>query len=476
MFGPGAVKSFSDDEDVDHFILPETPPTIERIKNPPLDQPFLKKQNFVDEFDISPAPVLVGLNFPRFTSSVNPVEVGLYNGSFASRGGSMVYSSSSSADISYSASSTDGEYQNLAQQKNIFSCGYGRDIAPDKYFYLYLKDTDNILSDERKGYYGFSSGCDWYTRENMNLKLVLSYAKGEIKGLGADESVSASLKAQWQPFESQNLNMTAASSKDTGLGAGGVFNDTLLTYDAMLFSRIVIGGGYHFTGSKAFAQGYITAGLAPGTKISVNYAPEIEKADWGRLYINDDHVQLNNNILYPESLYSYTEKLSYYSGEKNSVEFEVSQALWKNYVLWESVPGANLIAPANSGSEVYVSGARLKAGLGSCNPSFSLSAEKNLNYSLTFIPEYRFSAGIEAVTKIAVFGAAYSYTGQMYYQAGSQKQLDAYDNVSVSVKKAVSGSVEIRAWCDNIFSKKLETQPGFVEDAPVFYAGIDLKL
>jgi hypothetical protein len=67
-------------------------------------------------------------------------------------------------------------------------------------------------------------------------------------------------------------------------------------------------------------------------------------------------------------------------------------------------------------------------------------------------------------------------TGQMYYQAGSQNQLDAYNDVSVSVKKAVSSSVDVSASCDNALSNKLETQPGFVRNAPVFYAGIELKL
>jgi hypothetical protein len=64
----------------------------------------------------------------------------------------------------------------------------------------------------------------------------------------------------------------------------------------------------------------------------------------------------------------------------------------------------------------------------------------------------------------------------MYYQAGSLNQLGSYENASVSIKKAVSGNIELHAWCDNVFSRKLETQPGFVRNAPVFYAGIDLKL
>jgi hypothetical protein len=475
VFGLGVVRSFADDEDIDHFILPETPPTIERVKNPPLDQPFLKKQNFVDEFDISPAPVLVGLKFPSLTTFVNPIEAGLYCGGFASRGGSLVYSSTNSVTVSYLKSSTEGEYQNLSQDKNIFNFGYGMGLGPDKNYYLNLKNSDNDLFDERKTYYGFDTGYGWYARSNLNIKLAAAYSKGEIKGLGLDESVSADLKVQWVTFEGQKLTLSAAPSKDTSLDEGRVFNDASLMYDIMLFSRIVVSGGGRLTGDKTFAQGNISARLAPGLKMSVNYEPEIKKTEWSSLYINDSHVQINNNILFPESVYSFTEKLSYYSGEKNLVELEVSQAQWKNYILWQSLPGSALINPVNYG-EVYVSGAKLKAMLATGRISYSVTAEKNLDCNLTFVPEYKAAAGIEVATSLAVFGAGYSYTGPMYYQAGSLNQLGSYENASVSIKKAVSGNIELHAWCDNVFSRKLETQPGFVRNAPVFYAGIDLKL
>lgn len=474
LFGMNPAEAFGEEETV-NFILPETPPTIERVKKPPLDRPFLKKQNFISEFDISPAPVFLGLNFRKFGSETAPVSVGMYSGSFASRGGSFAYSSTNTVDASYSSAVTEGEYPNLERASHAFRARCERKPSADKYYYLEIKNGDTHVWDQQSSLLGAAAGFGWYPRHNLNAKVGISYSKGELKGQDINESDAGSISMLWQPLDGHNASLSFAPNADTSIGLERRFDTASARYDVMLFSKVVIGGGGRVTKDKQFAQGYLAANLAPGLKLSVNYAPGIEKISWDKLFISDNYIQVNKDILYPESVYSFTENLSYYAGENNSVELEISQAHWKNYVIWESLPGTGFITPVNE-PEVYAASARLKAVFGGKLISCRISAERSLNCELPFVPDNSCSAGIEAYLGTWTLGAGCKYTGAMYFRRGLEEKLAACENMSASVRKTAGENVEFYASCDNLLSKRLESQPGFVRNAPVFYAGINLKL
>ena len=479
VFGMVSAGVLGAEEDVEHFILPEAPPTIERVKEPPLDQPYLRKQNFMPEFDLSPAPVLVGLRFHKFLSDDDPVKIGLYQGSFASRGANFVYTSTKNVEASYAGNSTDGEYSNLAKDENIFDLRFKSEVLQDRYFYAGVKSDEASLFQQQKNFYGFNTGYDWYIRENLNAKAGVLYEKGEIKGQDINESVSGSLGLLWQPFEGQNLNLLLCPHKDTALGAigggTGEFDTGSLKYDVMIFPNVVLGGGARYTKDKIFPQAFFAAGFLPGFKLSVNYLPGIEQLSWNGLYAGDGHVEVNKNILYPDSVYDFTENVSYYLNENNSLEFELSQAQWNNYIFWQDVPGAGLITPENMNS-FYAASGRVKAKLKQGPFTLNVSGEHNVDNSVAFMPDYRFSGVVEFTAGSWVFGAGYDYTGPARYSSLSNNQLAAYGNLSASVKKAIGREVELYMSCDNLQSEKIETQPGYVRDAPIFYAGINLRL
>jgi len=471
----GKILASEQGQEVEHFILPETPPTIERVKKPPLDQPFLRKQDFETEFDLSPAPVLVGLNFHRFQEEESPVTAEGYEGSFATRGGGFVYSSTKSVDVSYSLSSTEGEYPNLARQKSSFDLRFNKDISGDKYYFAGARSRDIGLWLQDKRLYGFDSGYGWYARDNLTAKITVSYDKGEVKGQESNESAAGSLSLLWEPFEGQSANLQLNPQRDTSIGGTSEFDLASLRYDVMLFSNAVLGAGGRYTKDKVFPQGYLALGLAPGLKLSVNYLPGIEKIDWNRLYVNDDHVQVNKDLLYPESEYDFTENISFYLNEENSVEFELSQAQWKNYLFWESLPGTGLIAPGNE-PDAYAACGRLKTVFGTRRLSLKLSGEHNLNDDQPFVPEYRFSGNVVCLLGTWSFGTGYDHTGPVRFLRNGTATLDAYGNLSVTVKKTFNGDIELYVSCDNILSEKIETQPGYVRNAPVLYSGLNVKL
>ena len=466
---------YGDEDDVENFILPETPPTIERVKKPPLDQPFLQKQDFVPEFDLSPAPVLVGLKFYRFTSEQTPVEINAYQGSFNSRGGGFVYASTNSVNASYFLDDTDGEYANLEHEKNTFNINYAKDLSSNRFIFAGLHSEDKIIWLEHKDSYGFDCGYSWYFGRDLNLKAGANYSKGEVKGQDTNESVSGSLSALCQPFEGQSAAIEVCPQKDTALGAKSEFDFASFRYDVMLFSRAVLGGGARYTFDKVFPQGYFTLSLAPGMKLSVNYLPGIEKVSWDKLYISDSYTGVNTAVSYPESVYSFTENISYYLNESNSVEFEIAQANWKNYLFWEQVPGQNFISPRNV-QNIYAASARMKAVFRKGRFALELGAEENSDNGIPYVPGYDFSAGIGCTLGTWSFNAGCIYNGPVYYALGNTAKLDAYNNVSLTVKKELTKDIELYASCDNILSDKIETQLGFIKNAPVFYAGLKLKL
>jgi len=243
----------------------------------------------------------------------------------------------------------------------------------------------------------------------------------------------------------------------------------------MLFSRIVLGGGARYTFDKVFPQGYLALNFAPAMKLSINYLPGIEKVSWDKLYINDSYSEVNTSISYPESVYSFTENISYYINERNSVEFEIAQTNWKNYLFWEQVPGQSYISPQNM-QNVYAASAKMKAVFRKDPFFLELGAEENANSSIPYVPGYDLSAGIGYAIGTWSFNAGCIYNGPVYYTLGNDTKLEAYNNVSLTVKKEIANDIELYASCDNILSDKIETQLSFIRNAPMFYAGLKLRL
>ena len=465
------------EEEVEHFILPETPPTIERVKNPPLDRPYLRKQDFAPEFDLSPATLFLNLKFRNIQPRANPLSAGVYAGSFGARGGNFAYTSTGSVNASFREESEEGERPNLAAERTSFDLRSETGDSTKGIFSGEADGGENTVWLQRQDRYGVVAGYSWYLRENLSAKAGAVCEKGEVKGDDSNEAVSGRFSLSWQPFEGHNASVSVEPGRDTALGGGEVFNRADIGYDLMLFSKVVVGGGLRYTKDKLFGSGRLAAGLAPGLKLSVDYRPGIEKIDWNSLYFGGARVIVNRNLLYPESVYNFNEKLSYYSGPDNFVEIGASQAHWKNFIIWDSVAGTDSITPLNAG-DVYVPAGRFNAGFAFKHLSGRFGAERNLDESLTFTPDYRFSAALALSLGTWSFASGYGYTGPVSYSVGGgvTAKLGAYGNLSVTVKKLLAPEVELYVSLDNALSEKIETQPGLVSTAPSLYAGLNMKL
>ncbi|MHB9156257.1 MAG: hypothetical protein ACYC5N_11335 [Endomicrobiales bacterium] len=462
------------EDEVDRFILPETPPTIERLKKPPLDQPVLRKQNFVSESDITLPPVLLALKFSPLYSERYPVSVGIWKGSFSSLGGSFAVATAQGLRMRYAADYSEGQYPRQARETNIF--GY----EGENYFGSDVKVNGSLDAGEyavwtgHKNFVRLRTAAEWHAQANMDVKALLSYERGEIKAMEAGESFRGSLSLDWQPRDGHNVSFAYVPEKDTAFTAAPSFSTLDLKYTFMAGSRVLLGAGCRSQQDRLFPQAEVTWHVIPRMRMRVGFQPGIEKPSWRELYINERYVRSVPSLAFPEDSFRLSESVSYYWGENGSAEIEFSQADRRNHVYWRKEAGTEYLVPDNE-PERYLSswrlGVRHAGKVFSPRASFSYASYA----SLPLVPEYTLSAAVECSWRSWALTPGYDFVSARAADKSGGAPLGSYGDISLKVVKTLPAGIEVFAEGNNLLGQKIETQPGFFSDAPAFRGGTTVR-
>lgn len=470
-----AAAGLGAEEKVDRFILPETPPTIERLKKPPLDEPVLRKQNFVSDSDISLPPVLLGLNVYRFYSDEYPVSVGLYHGSFGSLGGHLAFSSPRGFRLGYAADGTSGESPRLAREKNAFEYEAERSVSDSLKVGGAVQTLESKFWTQRKDLVSLRSNAVWYAAGNLNVTLDAAYARAGIKGMDANESWSGTAAVAWQPRDGHDVLVSYAPERDTAFGAGNDFSTLGLEYGLTLGSRFAVSGGYRLQDGTSFPLGRFVWNVMPRLRFNAAYEPGIERVSWYDLYLaKDAFVRSVPGLAFPKSTFRMREGISYYWDEKGSASVEFSQASVENYLYWQKDAGSDHLAPATLPGE-YVSSCRLDLAYTweGFTPRAGVSWRSDNDRPL--VPEYVASMGLGWSGSGWTAEAGYDLVSSRCMALGDNRTLDAYGDLSLSVSRTIAGGIDIFAAASNLLGQKIETQPGFAATALNFKAGLTAK-
>lgn len=462
------------EENIEHFLLPETPPTIERLKKLPLDRPILKKQNYISEADITAPPVLMALNFSPFFEQEYPVQVGVFNGSFSSLGGSLLLSSKKGWQIAYQNGYSEGEIPKLAKEINEFRYSLDNSAASSLDVNSTIGSKENTIWNQRHNHYFFQSNWNWYARSNLNVKAKIFVSESEIKGMESNKSFDGTASLFWQLFPANNLFLSLSSQNDTAFAGEPGFFSAGLMYKAIFPLGFAMGGGCRFQRDKLFPQADLTWQFQPRLSVKISYQSGMDKPDWEKLYLSERYEKTSPDLLIPESGLHLRENISYYWTEKNSVDIEFEQGSWTNYVYWAEVPGSDFISPSNL-KESYAAKIKLSVTQKGKLVSSTLSIARNSNYNVPFVPEWTLGGKLNLSLSTWILTAGYEYSSSRHVSFGDSKELLSFGNLSLTLRKTIVSGIEAFISGENLLKEKIETQPGFVQNSTILESGLTMK-
>jgi len=461
-------------DDNDYFLLPETPPNIERVKKPSLDRPVLKRQNFVTDTEIVPPPVLLGDDFKPFSVPEYPVSFFIGRGSYASSDGGFVYTALSGWQLSCGSTYTAGEAANLARDATQLSYRLDRFASPGVRVRGGIDLDEDTVWTQRHSRYGFSSKVDWYLREDMNMAVLLSGAAGEIKGQEADGSWQGDIALNFQPTPKQNIKVSLDSRTETALANDAILTTVSLMNDFLLSRKLTAGLGGRWQNDKLFPQADVNYIVVPRLRLNVLYQPGFDRPDWAALYIGDRFEKTNSSLMPAEAGFLIREKLSYYWREDNSAGLVFSQANWKNYIAWSPVAGTALISPVNA-AESYVSSAELDFACRWREWKVTAGGGVNSNSDLTYVPEYTLSLGLAWTAGSWTLSSGYRAVSAISAAPSGTERLPAFGDLSLALQKAIVRGLDITLSADNLLEERIESQSGFFRRGSAFRAGLKLQ-
>jgi len=453
------------DDDVDHFILPETPPTIDRLKKPPLDKPTLKRQNFLPQTDIILPPVLLGYNFFPFFLPEYARTIGMAAGSFSSRMGQFSYASPGNVTVQYRMFRSDGESPGLYQEQRLFSTAGEQFLQSPVRIKWDAHSDESVVFDQNQKQYALTAGVIGYPQKNIRLDADASYETGQLGLHDKNENIRGGMSLLWQPKERHSVDVSVTGESDTAFSDTRDFTSAEFIYTIEPLTALTVGSGCRYLKDAVFPYGNITWFAFHRVRVSVVYRPGFEKLSWTETYLKNRWYAAANPLLaYPENTFCLTEEMAYHQGERTVMTARFTQKKQKNYLFWEQPVGALVLTPGN-GPETALH--EVCCDFSHQGDIFfgraSVTARSDSNAPL--VPEYRSTAELGCTVASWTISVGYDYIDSRLVRQGSLERLDAQGSVTAGIKKRL-GSAEAAITVDNITGQRLTLQPGFVREQP----------
>lgn len=458
-------------ESSDLLILPETPPTIERLKYPPLDRPAMKKQFFVAETDIDLPRVLPGAPFLPPATEEPAVVVGFYRGSYAATDAFLACVSSVTGRLFFSGSASAGESPRLAHEAYAVSYTWSSLLPSALAADAMISLTEGSRWDQRYTRYVVHPRVAWYSSSTMKASAAVQWESARIHGGGSNDDIAGLMSLQWQPSEMQSLAITAEPVLVTAFDD----RDSLLTlgtrYTAALLPAVVVGLGSRWQDGHLYPEGSISWYMMRRLSMAIEYAPGIDVPSWASLYCSSRYVLVNPSLRFPERTFSLTERLIYAQADDLTAELSFQQRSWRDYTIWEHLPGTAFMMP-QSKPEAWTADWRLRVKRSGTMLTPALSISGTAPGDIPLIPPYTVDADLEYRVGAWTFGSTGQYVAARRYSTTSTAELAAYTAAAVSVTCFLPQGLEITAGADNILGASIEVQPGFTRTEPEFRAGV----
>ncbi|MBN1823906.1 MAG: hypothetical protein JW803_06280 [Endomicrobiales bacterium] len=462
------------EEEVERFILPETPPTIERLKRSPLDQPLLKKQNFVTDPEIMLPPILLTFNFQDFSPRPEPIKTGLYHGSYARALGFFDFYSKRNFRVTGKLESRDGENEKLAGESRDFGFRMMDSFGGTSVYYAEVRLDEKTVWTQKKRSYGAASGIDIPVRSNIGVEANVSCFRGEIADVEANNAFFGDFMIGWQPFSGHNIELGAAGSKDDVFELYDDFTVGRARYHFVFFEKAVAGAGCDSYSDRAYPYADFTWLFQPRMKFKAVYSAGYRKPLWSKLYFNGMFLTTNRNIKFPEAVSSFTEEFSYYVDENNFLRVEAVQSRWNDFIYWQYLPQTGGIGPGNI-TGVYTSGWKISYNQKSEVLFSVLNMDYNTHHDVPFVAEYGFGALAGVVLGGWTVSSGYEYIAPSGPELPGTARIEGTRSLSASVKKSFGYGAEVSLSGENLLGDTVETQPGFTRTSPEFLLGLNVR-
>ena len=208
-----------------------------------------------------------------------------------------------------------------------------------------------------------------------------------------------------------------------------------------------------------------------GMQFKVDYNTGINKIRWSNLYDGNMIVKTLPSIVLPEETFSLNEKISYYWDKENTVELNLYQENWKNYVYWDEFDNSDYIVPNNLPNH-YLSGLNVSYKYRNGFISHEIFFKYRSDSNITYVPKYRTGLSLNYFIKTWTLNAGYEYSSSRYFTLSHTKSGDEYGDVSLGVKKKIRNNVDAYLNTGNLLEQKIEIQPNLFYNSLNFKVGI----
>ncbi|MFH1367685.1 MAG: hypothetical protein ABII64_01035 [Elusimicrobiota bacterium] len=456
----------------DSFILPETPPTIERKKIPPLDRPLMQKQDFISDSEIEIPFIWQNRDFIGYGAQKDFTRIGLSKGSFSSSGGSFLFASGDGSRFDYSIYRTEGESAKLSEEINKLSYDWEKIGSGNIFGNFGFAASDSRVWVQKHKEYSAHSSVFWYPAENLNAKLTVKGDSSEIAEMQFNDNIGADVSLECSPFDGHTALLESSAQRDTAFIKIKDFSESRISYSVLMFDSLSVKGGARFQKNESFPLGGVAWNFLPRTRISFDYKAGSEKPAWDGLYMRRNFLKTNQDLALPKAVRSLTGTFSYYYQDVISAKVRVDQSEWKDYICWEHLPGTDYIAPGNVKDAKTTSA---EASFAYRHGIFGVktSVTQNSATELPFVPGSKVQFDAEFYLPGSwTLGTGCGVVSEQKTTIAGPDKLDSYTGVSASVNKEFPGGVVLYSRVDNLLENVKETQPGFVSKSAEFQCGL----
>lgn len=460
------------EESGESFALPETPPTIERKKIPPLDKPLMQKQDFVSETEIEPPFIWQNRGGAGSGAAGNTAEIELYKGNYSSAGGGLLFRVENGSMLRYDTFNTAGENDRLSLETNEFSYKWERIGSGVFSADIGMNASDTSVWTQKHRDYSAASKLYWHPGKDFGLKLSLNACTAEVLGMQSNNNFGGSLEAGVSPWQGHNVTAWYSSQSDSAFDNIKVFSESGLSYGVLLFDALSVKAGALVQKNESFPLGNIAWNFLPRARLSVGFKSGREKPEWAGLYTGRNYVSTEPALLPRKADSRMEEEVSYFFRDSIYAKVRAEQSSWKDYICWARAAGTDYIAPVNvpGTTEVMETGLELalKRSFAAFKVSYSGSSVK-----LPFVPEYTFGLDTEFYLPHGfTLGAGYSIISERRVDFAGADKMASFGDMTASIQKDFNRDIIIYAKGKNLSGGKHEIQPGFEGKVPEFQFGV----